>query len=159
MYNNKQVKAGGILFYRRNKKKKRLELLMIKSQDKYGDFGGKVETKDKSFKETAIRETYEESNGIFSKKFMKKKLRGATKLYNEKSKYLTYLCELDNVKFSCKDFGNKETYENIDRTVKWITYERYRQTAKQNKLHFRLRFKKLYQNLANLNRSCETIIS
>ena len=118
--NNKdnEIKAGGTLFYFYDKKCNVLKFLMIKCFGKYEDFGGKTEKKDPNIASTICREVEEESNFIFKKNKLLKRIKDLKPLYTKNSKYLVYFCKLaDNENYDTSVFGSKEIYENIPRTV------------------------------------------
>ena len=134
-----EIKAGGTLFYFYDKKQNTLKFLMIKCFEKYEDFGGKTEINDIDIISTICREVEEESNFIFKKDNLSKRIKGLKPLYTKNSKYLIYLCKLtDDEDYDTEIFGDKEIYENIPRTVEWISYkELCTSDFIKNKLHFR----------------------
>ena len=145
---NSEIRAAGALFY--SFKNNNLNLLMIrKTNDKiYEDFGGKTDMEDMTILDTISREVFEESNKIFKKEFVMKKLlnKNSIKIYNNKSKYLLFLIRL-NFNINPSKFGNVEFHDNIKRTVKWINYQKYENLKLNNKINPRLYFNLLDENL------------
>lgn len=156
--NKNEIKAAGILFYRISKKKNNLQFLMIKDDNGYSDFGGKTDKQDKTFLETALRETFEETNNVINERFIGKKLDNVKPICNKKSKYALYLCELKKTPFRCADFGNFELHDNIKRSVKWISYNRLSKMGRLNKLNFRLRFRSFYEEIKKINRHIKPVM-
>lgn len=119
------IRAGGVMFYKKNDDN--IELLMIHNQDRnrYEDFGGCTDEKDKSIEETIAREVDEESNGVFKKNDIIQRLRFARRAYCNSSKYLMYFVQVNNIEavFTSNKFGNKETHDNISRTINWYPLE------------------------------------
>lgn len=146
------IRAAGILPYRRSGND--IELLMVKHNNVYEDFGGKTDPKDTCVEETAIREALEESNNIFVKDDFVKQLYytsfDITKIaYYKKSKYVVFLLEItDN--YDCSIFGTHETHDNIKRTVEWVPLHNFLEAAFLNKLHCRLRFSYFFHCLMKL---------
>jgi hypothetical protein len=158
-FNNNEIKAAGILFYRISKKKRKLQFLMIKDNNNtYSDFGGKTDKCDKNMKETALRETLEESNHIFNKKVIEDQMVNDNPICNIKSKYALYFYELIKVQFKCNDFGSYELHDNIKRTVKWVSYGTLMKMSRENKLNFRLKFKSFFDKIKYLNRNLMTVL-
>jgi hypothetical protein len=151
---NKDIKnpisAGGVLFYRINRDIHDLEFLLIKNREKYEDLGGRCDACDISIKHTVSREVEEESNKIFNKARVIYALDDSKAIYFRHSKYIIYLVELED-KIDPKLFGTKEYHDNIDRTVEWISYARYREPEfVKTKLNFRLKFKALFEKLTHV---------
>jgi hypothetical protein len=144
----KPIKAGGVLFYRINRKKKDIEFLLIRNRNQYEDFGGRTDSIDKEILDTVCREVDEESNNIFKKDVIQKQLTTAP-IYSGWSKYIIYLLELKNNHYNVrtKKFGKKELHDNIPRTMHWIKYSVYKTPEFQKKLNFRLKIKELYTML------------
>lgn len=119
------IRAGGVMFYKKNDDN--IELLMIHNQDRnrYEDFGGCTDEKDKSIEETIAREVEEESNGVFKKNDIIQRLRFARRAYCNSSKYLMYFVQVNNIEaeFTSNQFGDKETHDNISRTINWYPLE------------------------------------
>lgn len=136
---NYPVRAGGILFYYLNSKKETpmYELLLIKCNNKYEDFGGCTDIKDKSIIDTICREVEEESNKIFEKDFIKNKINDIKPVYIKICKYALYLVELDEY-YNTTLFGDKEIHDNINRTVEWVTYDEFNSLVTDKKVNFRL---------------------
>lgn len=148
-YNEKPVRAGGILFYKKNIETDKYELLLIHSRNQYEDFGGCSDVKDKNIQDTIVREVYEESNKIFKKKFIRKKIKNSEPIYIPRCKYLMYFVELDKY-YNPTDFGDTEIFENIQRTVHWIDYDNFENEDFINSLNFRLKGYSILNHLKNL---------
>lgn len=116
----KPLRAGGVLFYRLDKEE--YKLLLIYSRDNYEDFGGCTDNIDKDIKDTVSREVAEESNFVFSKKFILNNLDDKKAVYIAKSKYVLYFIELEE-DYDPKVFGDKEYHDGFDRTVEWKSYD------------------------------------
>lgn len=147
-YNNditKEIKAGGIIFYRVNRKN--IEFFLIKTEwrKQYEDFGGKTDIKDKDIWETACREADEESNGIFKKKDLYKYIKNQIGLYTIKSKYIFFFYEIKDMNLHSKDFGNLEFCENVKRIVEIIQLNDI--LNKKINLHDRLIFPDFFNEL------------
>lgn len=154
---NQPIKAGGALIYRVNNKLKDIELLLIKNRGRYEDFGGRTDIKDKTILDTVCREIDEESNNIFRKKPLKKIFTKCNYIYSTWSKYVIYMYELSttNEYYNIDPiiFGNRETHDNIERTVQWIPYSIYKSNEFQKEVNFRLKIKELNMELENIYNS------
>lgn len=142
------VRACGILLWTR--KNNQIHRLFRKIKNKYEDIGGKTDVKDINAKETAIRETVEETDGkLFSETHTRDqcavilrelvdKVSPQDIEYNKISKYLLYRIEVepDILDLSMKRFGLSEETD-------WGTLEHYYQWRWElpyhNQLHYRLR--------------------
>lgn len=121
------------------------EILLIKYKDpnwpNLDDFGGQVGEGDETPFDTIIRETVEESNGVITKKMIKKYLKHGEQFYTQKSKYFCVVCEIsDDDKELLLDstlFGDIEIEDGIKRTINWYNSN----DAKKN-LCGRLKFNK-----------------
>jgi hypothetical protein len=147
------VKAGGVLFYRFNKNN--MELLIIESNGIIEDFGGKTDFKDKDIYDTVSREVEEESNKIFTKHNIKKRLYTTKNyVYMKKSKYIIFLLKINKLekKLCSEDFGDIEMHDNISRCVKWISINDFLSyDVIKYKLNFRLKSKYLFNLIKNIN--------
>ena len=150
---NNEIKAGGIIFYHYDKHENDLKFLMINKNNIYEDFGGKTSLSDAIIEETVAREVEEESNSIFSKKSILTKIVNKTPLYTKNSKYLLYFCKLKNIEyFNPTIFGDKEFYDNIPRTVEWISIAKLNDNIfRHNNLNYRLRFKSFFDKINKIN--------
>ena len=152
---NNELRAGGLIYYKLNKLTNEYDFLLIKSNNKYEDFGGRTDMCDKCIEDTVAREAEEESNNIFKKDDIYKIIIDQSfpnnkKLYTKYSKYIVYLVETDECYDPIK-FGTIEYHDNIHRTVEWISYSTI--TNKEfikNKLHFRLKYKALLDAIASI---------
>ena len=140
------IRAGGVLFYKYDSTSQQYNLLMINTNGKYEDFGGQTDLEDDDLVDTVSRETEEESNGIFSKAFIKNKIKDTEPIYIKNCKYMLYIVEIDKY-YDPKDFGDKEIYEDIDRTIEWVSFDDF--------THKRLNFRLTDKNVTNcLNKLC-----
>jgi len=150
-----EIKAGGVIFYHIDSEN-HLKFLMIKSRGKYEDFGGKTEKVDTCIEDTVSREVDEESNSIFKKSDVKKCLEKNSPIYTNNSKYLLYFYELDNDDYTSEMFGDKEIYENIPRTVEWVSYLQLKDTTFVKKfLNYRLKFRAFFTKVNELQKTIE----
>jgi len=136
----KPIRAGGLLLYKIINKK--IYFLMLKkSSNKYfEDFGGKTDKQDKNILDTIIREVLEETNKVINKNEIKLYLENGLSFYFDEGKYVLFVAQT-HINYKPHQFGHKEVKENIKRNMFWIGYKTFK---KQNKLHSRLRNKKLY---------------
>jgi hypothetical protein len=132
-----ELRAGGILFYKYNEDKTNFDMLMIKSREKYEDFGGCTDILDKDIYDTISREVEEESNGIIKKHEVRKLIENQNPIYIKHCKYALFIVET-NIDYIPKDFGNLEIHDNIERTVEWISYDQTNDSEFKKKLNFRL---------------------
>jgi hypothetical protein len=146
-----QIRAGGLIFYRFTDDMKEPEYLMIKSQDKYEDFGGKTDLVDKCYQDTVLRETEEESNGILNLNHTFDYVMNSTPVYYQRSKYVTYLIKTE-INYKPDDFGEKEYHDNIPRTVEWVSHSKLISSKfTKKKLHTRLLFKEFFDKLRDIH--------
>jgi len=140
------VKAGGVIFYYIDENMM-VRFLLLHSRGRYEDFGGKTDIKDTCYEDTVAREVEEESNNIFKKEDIKKKIKDLEPIYTKHSKYIIYFIKLDSDIDSAL-FGDKEIYENIPRTVEWVTASELKSSKFiKDKLNFRLRFKDFFEKI------------
>lgn len=141
---DKPCLAAGIIFYK-NIPNCEGSVLMIKTIKKnvtgieycFEDFGGKTELTDNSIKFTACREAEEESNGIFKKEMLLKKLKYAT--YFSYSKYVLYFININSIDFDPEQqFGDKENHTGIERYVEWITITDLNKVRLHPRIHKKL---------------------
>ena len=135
---DKPLRAGGVLFYRKNPDTDKYEIMLIHSRDKYEDFGGRTDKIDKTIIQTVAREVYEESNKIFKKKFIRSKLKKTEPIYIKYCKYALYFIELKYY-YHPEIFGDREFHDNISRTIEWIPYDEFIEKDFYDKLNFRLK--------------------
>ena len=146
-----EIKAGGILFYRI--KNDNIDLLLIKRNNKYEDFGGKVDEEDNNIEETIAREVEEESNKIFKKENIINILKDNIEnyYYNKTSKYLLYLVKLNSdFDTNVDKFGNMENHDKIFRRVEYVKLETFLDKEFQNNICFRLKIYSLLNKLRQL---------
>lgn len=145
-----EIKAGGILFYRYNEITNENDFLLINSRNNYEDFGGRTDQVDSNIIDTISREVYEESNCIFEKDFIIKKIENNDeKIYIPYCKYLLYIVKLDDF-YEIKDFGDTEIHDNIKRTCEWIPQSKFMENAFIKKLNFRLKYFKVLNHIKTL---------
>lgn len=149
---NLPIRAAGVLPFKREGDT--IKFLMINRRNRYEDFGGKTDIQDLCIEETAVREAYEESNGIFSKELIIRQLYytvlSKTKVaYSKISKYIVFFVEITD-DYDCDIFGNKEFHDNIDRTVEWVDIGNFIDSDFLKKLHCRLKFNYFFYCLRKL---------
>lgn len=154
-YNNEKqfaIRAGGLMFYRLNKKTKDIDLLLIENEGQYEDFGGRTDEVDKSAEDTISREVEEESNKIFSRELIKKLIQNEKPLYTRNGKYLLYICQITDELANIDPviFGNKEFHDNIYRVVEWVPYQKFKTEKFQKKVNFRLKFRDFDDKLVDI---------
>jgi ADP-ribose pyrophosphatase YjhB (NUDIX family) len=120
----KPLRAGGVMFYRFDMEEFDYKLLLIYSRDKYEDFGGCTDAVDDNIKETVSREVEEESNKIFSQKYILDNIKDDKSVYIKHCKYILYFMELEE-KYDPEIFGNREIHDGFDRTVEWVPYDNF----------------------------------
>ena len=125
---NKEIKAGGIIFYKNNK------LLMIHCKDKIEDFGGKSDIDDKNIYDTVSREVEEESNKIFTVEDIKNRIEGKTYIYIPWSKYALFFVELMK-DYDPKIFGKQEEHDGHNRNIIWVKIDDFFKREKNFRLN------------------------
>jgi hypothetical protein len=148
MENN--ITAGGVLLYDSN-----LNFFMIVSSRGYEDFGGKIDENDKDIYDCVAREAYEESNGIFNKSSIKRRIKKVKPIYNKKSKYLLFVIPMTKKEenISEKDFGKMEKYDKIKRNVELVPINKLLSSNFiKNQLFFRLKNKNILNFLFKLKK-------
>lgn len=148
-----EIRAGGAIFYKIDKEDNDILFLMIYSRDKYEDFGGKTDSIDANANDTIAREVDEESNGIFIKKNILKRINKLTPIYTNSSKYLLHFIELtkEEESIDLAAFGAIEIHDNIDRTVEYVSLNKFRdKNFVKDKLCFRLKFRSFFQFIHQL---------
>jgi len=146
------VTSGGVLFYKFGDLG--MELLVINSRGCFEDFGGKIDSSDKSIFKTVSRETFEESNGLINKKKLEERLKTAPYIYNKNSKYVCFIVEAtpDESQLKSGDFGDLEFHDNIERKVKWIHLDDFlTPEVIKYKLNWRLKSSALFSKLHEIN--------
>jgi hypothetical protein len=121
-----EVRAGGILFYRKNGESKYDFLIMYNSwRNKYEDLGGCTSEVDICMEDTVCREVEEESNGKFNRKDLLARLKNAKNIYILSSKYIIYFLEASNqeASFVEQDFGTSEICDKLTRNINWLAAE------------------------------------
>jgi len=122
------IRAGGALFYKRDTATRDLLFLMIKKDGAYEDFGGKTDEVDKTILETIAREVDEESNHIFKKEEILRRLNTPCTsrdwVYSKGGKYLVHFIELteEESRIDPAEFGCEEIHDGIQRTVEYVRF-------------------------------------
>ena len=149
----KEIRAGGVLFYRIIDTHCDFLMMYNEWRKTMEDFGGRTSEEDKSIEDTVSREIEEESNGIFKKEDIKKRLNYSTSynVYIKQSKYLVYFVKITKKELKLKksDFGNLEIYDNLKRTVDWIQVEDLLEDS-DIQLNPRLAHKQIYYQILNI---------
>ena len=155
LYNNDpelEIRAGGAIFYKIDENST-VQFMMLNARDKYEDFGGKTDLIDKSINHTIAREVDEESNHIFNKKDILKRIKQLVPCYTRTSKYQIYFIKLteEESKLDVSVFGDKEIHDDIPRTVEYISIDNLKdKDFIKNKLCFRLKFKAFFKFVEEL---------
>ena len=120
---NCPIMAGGVLFYKYEENE--IKVLVINKNNRYEDFGGKIDSKkDKNIIDTISREVAEESNNLFQNDYIIKKLKSSNPIYLKDSKYLLYVLELEK-EYPEDDFSNREYHTNCFRNVELILFDNF----------------------------------
>lgn len=152
---NRKIRAGGILYYKFTEAKDDILLLMINCNGMYEDFGGKTDKNDECIEDTIAREAEEESNNIFVKYEVYRKIVFDRPVYSWRLKYAVFIEDIKELEIdhepTPEEFGTYENHAQINRTVVWVPYSLLKQESFINeKLHYRLRFKKFFNKLEDL---------
>jgi len=146
-----EVKAGGVLFYKKHEDS--IKLLMVYSRDKYEDFGGRTDVDDADYLDTVAREVEEESNKIFLREDIRKRIEKLEPVYIKVSKYVLYFVELTDKENDINPtaFGDKEFHDDIPRTVELIDSNTFKSGSfiKDN-LNFRLKNRLIFDKISSL---------
>lgn len=148
------VCAGGIILYRIENKELQLLLMCRSAGCCYEDLGGKSQFDDQDIYQTVAREAEEESNGLINRNSVFNRIKQSEFIISEKCKYVLFVVRANNkeVNLKSEQFGDKEIHENLPRTVDWVTLSEFTNYIKlTGKLNFRLRNRKLYQLLKQLD--------
>lgn len=151
-----EIKAGGVVFFK--EENGMYFLLLINNDGKYEDFGGCTDDQDKDILDTISREVEEESNMIFERSNIRKRIEKLNMFVNEKSKYVFYTVPLTKTekKLKPKDFGDHETYDDIDRTIEWIHIGRFKDQSFMKSLNFRLKTADFFAFIRKLKNAEDT---
>jgi hypothetical protein len=134
---NKPIRAGGIIFYKKDELTKQIKVLMQYTErigidgikrNVYEDIGGKTDEKDLCINDTIIRETVEETNDIIKKETIKELLdKDNHYIYLKKSKYYLILVESNKiiVDINRRTFGKEEILSGKLRQFHWIDSNRF----------------------------------
>ncbi len=124
---------------------------MIKCNGHYEDFGGKTDSKDSCIEDTVSREAAEESNFILDEDEILDIIKNQTGAYASISKYIVFFVKTDK-DYKSEDFGKREYYENVPRTVEWISYDDMNNVEFiRDKLHMRLKFQYFFQRVMHIH--------
>ena len=146
---NNEIKAGGILFYFKDKDNIKF-LMSTYKNNTLSDFGGRIDKTDKSIQETIAREVEEETNGIYRQNYVLEKIKDLKPYYSPTRKYMVYLVELDE-DINIKLFGDWEFSDGIERFVYWIPGQKIiNKKFLKNKLSQRLLIKPLIEDIFKL---------
>jgi hypothetical protein len=155
------ITAGGVLFYKIVNNK--MELLVIENRNVYEDFGGCTDEKDKDIYHTVSRETYEESNKIFKKKNIRDRIIKTDKyIYSPKSKYILFILKAtdEEEELTTERFGSRELHDDIYRTVKWISIDKFlASNTIRFKMNFRLKNKYIFDMLKNIRDTHKIVVN
>lgn len=140
-YQDNEIRAGGILFYRFTNKGK-VEVLLSNKNNRYEDIGGKTDSVDKTILDTISREVHEETNGLFNSNVV------ASQLYKNRDngisngKYLLFVIKANSYERKCtsEEFSDHEILYDIPRTMHWVSLE----CLSHLQLHPRLSLKQIY---------------
>ena len=134
--NSKTIRAGGIIFYKKDILTKQIKIFMQYTErvgldgikrNVYEDIGGKTDKKDLCINDTIIRETVEETNNIITNEIIKEHLdKNPHCIYLKKSKYYLLLVEANKTITSIdrRTFGKNEELSGKFRQFHWIDSNR-----------------------------------
>ena len=148
---NKPIRAGGIIHYKYVDNV--MYLLLSYCNNKFEDLGGKTDKQDINIYETISREVNEESNSKFNKfstlSIIKKSNACA---YITDAKYLVYLVQASNrdAQYDVEDFGSIEKHTKCQRTIMWISAEKFLNDKFKQHLHTRIRNAQVYDLIKNI---------
>jgi hypothetical protein len=146
------IRAGGLILYRYDTNMEEFCFLMIKSNGKYEDFGGRTEKVDSSIEDTICREADEESNGILRMKKMLDLVENEQPIYCNKSKYMVYIIHISEY-YNPKNFGVREFHDDIPRTVEWVPISKILDKKfVKYKLHIRLKFMFFFKKIKSIKK-------
>ena len=145
-----EVRAAGVFpIRRRHQRDGELEFLMIRRDNgTYEDFGGTVDSSDKSSAYTAFRETAEESNQVMTHENLSFLPRRT--VYFSHAKYMLYFIRVNGLltkqgeTMVSEHFGNYEQHHGILRTVHWVRESEFQQIVDDGYLHPRLNSRRFF---------------
>jgi hypothetical protein len=106
---------------------------------------------DKSILDTVCRETFEESNGVFSKEDVRNIIKNICPIYFPRGKYLLYISKIEKF-YDPEDFGYTEIHTGFHRTIEWVPFDQLLSRNFANaELHPRLDFEYLESILLEIN--------
>jgi hypothetical protein len=116
-----EIKAGGVILYKKNKTGQTIFYLqsrLISDKKIVEDFGGKIEKSDLNIYYTIARELGEETNYACNiDNYLQFITTNTHSLYIPRAKYLLLFCDLENKKINLQKSGEKEKHTGIDRTI------------------------------------------
>lgn len=149
--NTKPITAAGLLLYKNVNNK--MMLLIIDSDGKYEDIGGKIDSNDIDLYSTVAREVEEETNGQIKQQNIVDRLKFAQYIYVPQSKYLLFILEAtqNECKLNKNDFGDHEINNGTVRDIGWLSREDLNIPATiKFRLNWRLRSKTLFTTLHDI---------
>jgi hypothetical protein len=150
----KPITAGGVMIYKYVQNK--MMLLIIETDGKYEDIGGKIDPIDDDIFCAVAREIQEETNNHILSNDIIERLKLAPYIYVPKSKYVIYLVEATNTEKKLKksDFGDMEEHDAFPRTIGWISRDvLIKPQNVQYKLNWRLKSKALFDQLIEIEKT------
>jgi 8-oxo-dGTP pyrophosphatase MutT (NUDIX family) len=155
--NEKPLRAGGVIIYRKTKEGK-IELLLINSETrkKYEDIGGSTDEKDENIKMTIAREVEEETNKVISYGSMYRRLcENPPFIYSKNSKYIVYIIKASPTeeKLESELFGNREIHDDIPRVIDWLPLSTFlHKDTIAKEINYRLKNYNLFKKLESLEK-------
>jgi len=149
----KPVTAGGVIIYKYVKGK--MMLLIIETDGKYEDIGGKIDPDDSDVFSAVAREVQEETNEQIMSEDILDRLKIASYVYVPRSKYVVYIVEatVQEKKLKKTDFGEMEEHDAFPRTIGWIARDALMKPQTiQYKMNWRLKSKELFDKLIDIEK-------
>ena len=150
----KPVTAGGVMIYKYVQNK--IMLLIIETEGKYEDIGGKIDPEDDDIYSAVAREVQEETNEQIMSDDIIDRLKLATYVYMPKSKYVIYIVEATDIEKKLKkvDFGDMEYHDAFPRTIGWIARDALMKPHNiQYKMNWRMKSKELFNQLIEIEKN------
>lgn len=157
--NNFDVIAGGLILYRI--RDSIMELLLIEKNGQYEDFGGNTDLMDTDIYDTISRQFNIQSNNLFSKSKMKKRLlKTKNYVYMKKSKYIIFLIQTKKLEdnLTSDDLAKFGFTSNstVKQTVRWVSIETFlHYDVLKYKINFRLKSKYLFDLIKQINNNAK----
>jgi hypothetical protein len=148
--NDNPINAGGVIFYKFTKNN--MKILLINSKRFIEDLGGTAEVIDDSIYDCVAREVEEESNKVFKKNNILKRIKKSDFLYMPKSKYIVFFVKCTKKEENLKsiNFGKKEIHDDIDRTVRWYSLKIVLTSEIIGRLNYRIRNGSVFKKLRDI---------